>query len=126
MLNIFLDPTIIEIEDTVTEVTWKNDYSIMAVGTKFSSVFIFNSDLKLVTKLYLQQKSIYYLIWHPDATVAGEGTSKFRFWLAIGITDANVLVCDLSEIDLTRTGNFFVLMHIYVYYERYKYFRCGI
>lgn len=78
----------------------------MAVGTKFSSIFIFNSDLKLVTKLYLQQKSIYYLVWHPDATVEDEGKSKFRFWLAAGITDANIFVCDLSDIDLNRTGNF--------------------
>ncbi|KAF2903378.1 hypothetical protein ILUMI_02814 [Ignelater luminosus] len=90
-------PTVFDLIDDVSHMSWKPDYSVCAVATKAGHVYLYTTELKLITTFYIQHKAVHYMAWHPQATVEDEDTSPYANWLAVGTNDVTVYDCTLTD-----------------------------
>ncbi|XP_014677624.1 PREDICTED: gem-associated protein 5-like, partial [Priapulus caudatus] len=82
-----------------TDLAWKPDFSMVAVGNDDGSVQLFRpTALQLVCTLQVHRKLINCLCWHPQFTHASDEVAPLACWLASGSNESNVVVYDLTEL----------------------------
>lgn len=81
--------------DHVTQFSCKPDGAVIAVGFKTGSTRLYNSELKLLSTAYHQNKLIVALAWHPASTVEDEDSNGN--WLASASKEHNVYVYNCDE-----------------------------
>lgn len=58
---------------------------------------MYSQDLKLLTTLYLQEKSISKFLWHPEVTAENSTSSEYSNCLALYTNESCVYVYDIAE-----------------------------
>lgn len=86
----------------ITEISWKEDYSLLAMGSKSSSILVYDSKLKHLFTIYTQHKVVHCICWHPEGTDEDTSISPFANYLAVGTSDSSVIICDLSTSDKSK------------------------
>ncbi|XP_046394335.1 gem-associated protein 5-like [Ischnura elegans] len=85
--------------NTCTDVAWKPDYSLLAVGNNDGTVQLFAPPyLKLVYTLYAHRKLLMTLVWHPTATSSDTSLSPMCHCLATGSNENVIHVYDLKNL----------------------------
>ena len=81
----------------ITEISWKEDYTLLAMGTNSSSILVYDSKLKHLYTIYTQHKTVQCICWHPEGTDEDTSISPFANYLAVGTSDYSVVICDLTN-----------------------------
>ncbi|ESO89430.1 hypothetical protein LOTGIDRAFT_234283 [Lottia gigantea] len=86
-----------------SDISWKPDYSLVAIGNEDGSVDVYWADFKLRCVIQVHRKLINCLQWHPHITTQGGSiVSTCNSWLASGANDAMVHIVDLSDIPVDK------------------------
>ncbi|XP_071445588.1 gem-associated protein 5-like [Hetaerina americana] len=84
---------------TCTDVAWKPDNSLLAVGNSDGTMQLFTPPhLKLVYTLYAHRKLLMTLVWHPIGTSSDTGLSPMRHCLATGSNENVIHVYDFTNL----------------------------
>ena len=74
-----------------TDIQWKTDYSLVAVGNEDGSVEIYSGrSLSLLLIIVAHKKLIQCLKWHPTFTFQSAEASKMSNWLAVASNDTSI------------------------------------
>lgn len=80
-----------------TDIRWKPDFSLVAIGNDDGTVEIFSSPhLKYLCSVNIFSKIINCICWHPLYTTDSDKISSCSNWLALGSNDAFVPVIDIT------------------------------
>ncbi|XP_064637398.1 gem-associated protein 5-like [Lineus longissimus] len=91
-----------------SEIRWKVDQSVAAIGNEDGSVeIVCVPDLKILCVIHSTKKLVNTIQWHPEYTTnLGQEQSKLHTWLAIGSNDSSIHVIDwvktLSDKDIDQ------------------------
>ncbi|CAH1777523.1 unnamed protein product [Owenia fusiformis] len=82
-----------------SEITWKQDFSVVAIGNDDGSVEVFRPpDMKLLCSIQVHRKLVNCLRWHPMYTQGGSTVAEQQYWLASGSNESMIHVVNLSKI----------------------------
>ncbi|KAL2748138.1 gem-associated protein 5 isoform X1 [Vespula maculifrons] len=92
------DPTLI-LGKKCTEVSWKPDFSCLAVGLQNGTILFYNRDLKeFGHSVSVMNIGVHCLIWHPDSTATDLTYSPLRNYIAVAYNATTITVLDLSDL----------------------------
>ncbi|KAJ8926424.1 hypothetical protein NQ314_021212 [Rhamnusium bicolor] len=94
----FIEPQEVDTPDSnnyVYTFAWKQDYSILLVGTKTGAIITYSTDLQILSTQYLQHK-VQYIYWHPESTQSDVNVSKYCRWFAAVCNFKDLIVFDLE------------------------------
>lgn len=72
---------------------------MLAVGLKTGSLLLYSSDLTLLQTLYVQQKSMVCIRWHPEAASENKTESPYAGWLAGCAKDNTIAIYDCFNLN---------------------------
>ncbi|KAK6643241.1 hypothetical protein RUM43_004746 [Polyplax serrata] len=71
-----------------TDVAWKPDYSLMAVGCDDGTIYLVEpKEFKIVYTLLAYKKMVQSIAWHPPSTTVDIGMSPYHTYFTSGSTD---------------------------------------
>ncbi|XP_046831428.1 gem-associated protein 5 isoform X2 [Vespa crabro] len=92
------DPTLI-IAKKCTEVSWKPDFSCLAIGLQNGTILFYNRDLKeFGHTTSVMNVGVHCLIWHPDSTATDLTFSPLRNYIAVAYNATIITILDLSDL----------------------------
>lgn len=92
------DPTLI-LGQKCTELSWKPDYSCLAVGLQNGTILFYNCDLKECGHSISTMKvGVHCLTWHPDSTATDLKFSPLRNYIAVAHNSTKITILDLSDL----------------------------
>ncbi|XP_076371362.1 gem-associated protein 5-like isoform X2 [Tachypleus tridentatus] len=92
-----------------TELAWKADYSVLAVGNEDGSVDIHHGqDFHIIARIKAQKKLIQCIRWHLHFTAVSSHQSAYHCFLACSSNENEINIYDLTSVlgedNNTRTG----------------------
>ncbi|XP_022241513.1 gem-associated protein 5-like isoform X2 [Limulus polyphemus] len=82
-----------------TELAWKADYSVLAVGNEDGSVDIYHGqDFHIIARLKAQKKLIQCIRWHLQFTAVSSQQSTYHCFLACSSNENEINIYDLTSV----------------------------
>ncbi|KAK2585095.1 hypothetical protein KPH14_008607 [Odynerus spinipes] len=92
------DPTLV-LGKKCTELSWKPDFSCLAVGLQNGTILFYNRDLKECGhSISTMNIGVHCLAWHPDSTATDLKFSPLMNYIAVAYDATTITILDVSDL----------------------------